>query len=198
VKGETVDLQSTSDLVKQMQNGSLEALGNLYNRYNQMVYRTAYAITGDADAAADLLQDVFLRLHRYAARIDTRRPLEPWLYRMTANLSYTWVKRRRWLRPLDDVAEWIAGEKRNLLQHQAELNDERHQIQKAISSLPLQQRLVIVFYYINDLSLQEIADILEVPVGTVKSRLFYGRKSLKKMLGPQGEEILAEARYEFT
>lgn len=198
MKGETVDLQSTSDLVTQLQNGSLEALGNLYSRYNRMVYRTAYAITGDAEAAADLLQDVFLRLHRYAARIDTRRPLEPWLYRMTANLSYTWVKRRRWLRPLDEVAEWIAGEKRNLLQHQAELNDERHQIRKAISSLPLQQRVVVVFYYINDLSLQEISEILDVPVGTVKSRLHYGRKSLKKLLGPQGEEILTEARYEFT
>jgi RNA polymerase sigma-70 factor (ECF subfamily) len=162
-----------------------------------MVYRTAYAITGDADAASDLLQDVFLRLHRFASRIDSRRPLEPWLYRMTANLSYTWVKRRQWLRPLDEVVEWIAGEKRNLLQ-QAELEDDRIRIRRAIGTLPLQQRVVVVFYYINDLSLQEIAEILEVPVGTVKSRLHYGRKSLKLMLGPQGEEILSEARYEFT
>ena len=197
MKGETVDLQSTSDLVTHLQNGSLEALGILYNRYHPMVYRTAYAITGDADAAADLLQDVFLRLHRFAARIDTRRPLEPWLYRMTANLSYTWVKRRQWLRPLDEVAEWIAGEKKNLLQ-QVEINDDRNQIHRAIGSLPLQQRVVVVFYYINDLSLQEIAEILDVPVGTVKSRLHYGRRSLKTMLGPHGEEILSEARYEFT
>ena len=73
-----------------------------------------------------------------------------------------------------------------------------YRIRRAIGALPLQQRVVVVFYYINDLSLQEIAEILEVPVGTVKSRLHYGRKSLKLMLGPQGEEILSEARYEFT
>ena len=73
----------------------------------QEIMEAAVAITGDAEAAADLLQDVFLRLHRFAGHIDPLRPLEPWLYRMTTNLSYTWVKRRqRWLRPLEDVADW--------------------------------------------------------------------------------------------
>jgi len=77
--------------------GSLEALGLLYDRYQRMVYRTALAITGDPDAAADLLQDVFLRLHRFVGRFDLDRPLEPWLYRVTTNLSYTRVKSRsRW------------------------------------------------------------------------------------------------------
>ena len=90
------------ELILQLQDGSLEALGKLYDRHQRMVYRTALVITGDVDAAADLLQDVFLRLHRFASHVDPQRPLEPWLYRMTANLSYTWVKRsRRWLRPLE-------------------------------------------------------------------------------------------------
>ena len=63
------------DLVFQLQRGSLEALGLLYDRHRRMVYRTALVITGDPEAASDLLQDVFLRLYRFADRIDRQRPL---------------------------------------------------------------------------------------------------------------------------
>lgn len=181
---------SDQELILQLQQGSLDALGELYDRYRQMVYRTALAITGDTEAASDLLQDVFLRLYRFADRIDIQRPIEPWLYRMTANLSYTWVKRsRRWLQPLDDLADWLAGNGKNSPQEVAERNDEWAQVQKAVSALSFPQRVVVVLYYLNDLSLQEIANILEVPVGTVKSRLHYGRKSLKKSLGLKGENL---------
>lgn len=193
-----MDSKSDADLILELQRGSLEALGSLYDRHRQLVYRTALAVTGDAEAASDLLQDVFLRLHRFADRVDTNRPLEPWLYRVTANLSYTWVKQRqRWYRPLEDIAEWFSGGKRNSLQQIAELDDELRQVSQAISSLILPQRMVVVLYYLNDLSVQEIADILDVPVGTVKSRLHYGRQALKKQLGLQ-PEIRPEVQYEFT
>ena len=57
-----------------------------------------------------LLQDVFLRLHRFAAHFDLQRPLEPWLYRMTTNLSYDWVKQRSsFTRSLEDIADWLVG-----------------------------------------------------------------------------------------
>lgn len=171
------------ELVIQLQAGSVEALGQLYDRYQRMVYRTALAITGDPEAAADLLQDVFLRLFRFADHIDAERPLDPWLYRMTANLSYTWVKRsRRWLHPLEDLVDRIASFGRPGPQDLVERKDEWEAVQRAVSALPLAQRVVVVLYYLNDLSLQEISEILEVPVGTVKSRLHYGRMTLKKKL----------------
>jgi RNA polymerase sigma-70 factor (ECF subfamily) len=78
----------------------------------------------------------------------------------------------------------------------AEHHDDVRHMQKAIDGLPINQRVVIVLYYLNDLSLQEIADILSVPVGTVKSRLHYGRENLRRQLdagGPTGE-----VQYEFT
>ncbi len=171
------------ELILQLQRGDLEALGLLYDRYRQMVYRTALAITGDTDAASDLLQDVFLRLYRFVHRIDLQRPLEPWLYRMTANLSYTWVKRNhRWLHPLEGLLEWLSGSNKDNPNDLVEQRDDWDYIQKAVSALPLSQRVVVVLYYLNDLSLQEIAEILDVPVGTVKSRLHYGRQALKKSL----------------
>jgi RNA polymerase sigma-70 factor (ECF subfamily) len=189
---------SDRDLILQLQDGSLEALGLLYDRHQRMVYRTALAITGDTQAASDLLQDAFLRLYRFSGKVDSNRPLEPWLYRMTANLAYTWVKRhKRWLRPLEDMAEWLAGDKNHSPTQIAEQDEEWQIVQKAIAALPLPQRMVVVLYYINDLSLQEISDILDVPVGTVKSRLFYGRKTLKTHLGLDGAK-LGKVQYEFT
>jgi RNA polymerase sigma-70 factor (ECF subfamily) len=142
------------------------------------------AITGDQDAASDLLQDVFLRLFRFAGRIDVQRPIQPWLYRITANLSYTWVKRdRRWLRPLENLADWIAGSNGNHTYETVEQMDDWDRVQRAVAVLPISQRVVVVLYYLNDQSLQEISEILDVPVGTVKSRLHYGREALKKKLG---------------
>lgn len=179
-----MDQLSDQELVLQLQNGSLEALGYLYDRHRQMVYRTALAITGDQDAASDLLQDVFLRLHRFSSRIDVQRPLQPWLYRITANLSYTWVKRdRRWLRPLENLADWLGNANSNQTYEAVEQMDDWDRVQRAVAALPISQRVVVVLYYLNDLPLQEIAEILDVPIGTVKSRLHYGREALKKKLG---------------
>jgi RNA polymerase sigma-70 factor (ECF subfamily) len=194
-----VDTTSDFDLIKRLQDGSLEALGVLYDHHRHLVFRTALAISGDEDAAADLLQDVFLRLHRFAERIDPERPIEPWLYRMTTNLSYTWVKRRkRWLRPLEDVADWLVGGRKDSPDYQAEVDESWYLIRQAITALQLTQRVVVVLYYINDLSLQEISDILEIPVGTVKSRLHYGRQALKKQLGLMQDDALPEILYDFT
>ena len=184
------------ELILQLQGGSLEALGELYDRYQSMVYRTALVITNDPSSAEDLLQDVFLRLHRFADHVDSQRPIEPWLYRMTTNLAYTYVKRsRRWLGPLEDFAEWLVGNEKQNPHENAEYNDDWQQVQKAISSLALPQRLVVVLYYLNDLSLQEISDILDVPVGTVKSRLHYGRETLKKKLGLRSD-LLRDLNHE--
>jgi len=195
---EVYNVLTDRELVLLLQQNDLTALGDLYDRHQRLVFRTALGITGDEQVAADLLQDVFLRMHRFARHIDPDRPLEPWLYRTTANLTYTWMKRhKRWLRPLEDVAEWLAGSKKQVPDHVAELDEEWKDVQKAISSLSLQQRVVVVLYYINDLSLQEISEILEVPVGTIKSRLFYGRQTLKKYLESGGVQN-REVNYEFT
>jgi RNA polymerase sigma-70 factor (ECF subfamily) len=189
-----------AELILQVQSGSLEALGLLYDRHRVLVYRTVLAITGDTEIASDLLQDVFLRLYRFIDRVDITRPLEPWLYRMSANLAYTFMKRNRnWLQPLDDMAEWLGSPGKSTPHELVERQDDLDHIQHALSGLSLSQRVVVFLYYLNDLSLQEIAEILEIPVGTVKSRLHYGRQTLKKKLGVRGltgSEKLPDFTYE--
>jgi RNA polymerase sigma-70 factor (ECF subfamily) len=189
---------SDHDLILEVQGGSLDALGKIYDRHRRLVYRTALAICNDPEAAADLLQDVFLRLHRFAGRVDPDRPLEPWLYRVTANQAYTWVKRHhRWTQPLEDIAEWLSSGVKYSPQYISEQDDESRRIQSAIAKLSLPQRVVVVMYYINDLSLHEISEVLEIPEGTVKSRLHYGRNALKNHLRLDGAAN-REIQYEFT
>ena len=189
---------SDHDLILKIQDGNLDALGVIYDRHRRLVYRTALAICNDPEAAADLLQDVFLRLHRFADRVDPERPLEPWLYRVTANQSYTWVKRhQRWTQPLEEIAEWLSSGVKYSPQYITEQDDESKRIQGAIAKLSLPQRVVVVMYYINDLSLHEIAEILAIPEGTVKSRLHYGRNALKNHLGLD-DQTTREIQYEFT
>ena len=198
-KRSSLEPVSDSELIHQLQKNSLEALGTLYDRHKRMVYRTALAITGDTEAAADLLQDVFLRLYRFARNIDPQRTLAPWLYRMTANQSYTWLKRHnRWMSSLEDLAEKLTGSRRLVPAVMVESDDSWQQVRKAILVLPFSQRVVVVLYYINDLSLQEIAEILDIPEGTVKSRLHYGRRALKERLDLQLGEGFSELRYDVT
>jgi RNA polymerase sigma-70 factor (ECF subfamily) len=189
---ETVD----RELVLRLQEGDLESLGDLFDRHRHLVYRTALAICGDPEMASDLLQEVFLRLNRFAHRIDPERPLEPWLYRMTANLSYTWLKKRnRWLRLVRDITDRFVVDKRPSPHALAERDETWQWIRQAIMALPIQQRLVVVLYYVNELSIQEISEVLEIPAGTIKSRLYYARKQLKKHLSSQ-EEALLRVLYE--
>ncbi|MBI3760801.1 MAG: sigma-70 family RNA polymerase sigma factor [Chloroflexi bacterium] len=192
------DLPDTQ-LIMGLQAGDIEALGELYERYRLPVYRTALAITRDPSAAEDILQDSFLRLYTYAHRINPSLPVAPWLYRITVNLSYTWTtKRARWWAPLEDFLDRLVGPARQAPEPEAERAEALQVIQAAIDSLPFSQRVVIVLFYLNDLSLQEIAGILECPVGTVKSRLHYGRENLRRRLVAPAPGIEAELVYEFT
>lgn len=187
---------STKLLILQLQEQSLDALGILYDRHHKMVYRTALAIIGDIEAAEDLLQDVFLRLFRFADHIDPDRPIEPWIYRITVNLAYTYLKRRKWQQPLEDFAEWLAGDNGNSPARQAENNEEWYEMERAIQSLSPPQRTVIVLHYVNELSLEEISEILKVPAGTVKSRLHYGRQALRSFMSV--DNVVSEVQYDFT
>ncbi len=178
-------MTATTDaqLIQRLCDGDLGALGTLYDRYRLLVFHTALAITHDRQSAEDILQECFLKVNTYARRIDQTLPLEPWLYRVTVNLAYTWVTRRsRWLTSIETMIDRLVAPIRTNSEYQAELSELQTVIQQSIDALPPNQRLTVILYYLNDLSLKEISYILDCPVGTVKSRLYYGREQLKQCL----------------
>ncbi|MBI5958276.1 MAG: RNA polymerase sigma factor [Chloroflexi bacterium] len=174
-----------NELINRLQKADLDSLGILFERYRARVYRTALAIVRDPEAAEDILQDCFLKVYANAQRIDAERPLAPWLYRVTVNLSYTWLARGKNRRTsIDNVSDHLASPMRQAPDQVTEETELRQNVRKAISALSLDQRVVIVLYYLNSLSLQEIAEVLDLPIGTVKSRLYYARENLRAVLGP--------------
>ncbi|HEY88966.1 MAG TPA: RNA polymerase sigma factor [Thermoflexia bacterium] len=186
-------------LIVRTQQGDLKALGELYQQYRELVFRTALAATNDAHAAEDILQACFIRLYRYAGSIDAERPLRPWLYRVTLNLVYDWSAQRRWPQPLDEILEWFQGFVAAFPapDHQVEEKETIQLVHQVIDELSPAQQKVVVLFYLEDISVEEISEILAVPSGTVKSRLYYARKRLRKALLRQQRPV-PEVSYEFT
>jgi RNA polymerase sigma-70 factor (ECF subfamily) len=176
---------SDSELITRLQQADLDALGVLFERYRTRVYRTALAIVRDPAVAEDILQDCFLKIYSNAHRIDADRPLAPWLYRVTVNLSYTWLARGKNHRAsFDTISDHLVSPMRHAPDQMTEQTELRQKVRQAIGALSIDQRVVVVLYYLNGMNLQDIAEILDLPVGTVKSRLYYARENLRNALGP--------------
>ena len=173
-----------SELIDRLRQDDLDALGVLFERYRDRVFRTALVIVRDPAVAEDILQDCFLKVYANAQRIDTERPLAPWLYRVTVNLSYTWLSRGKNRRTsLEAVVDMLISPMKQAPDRLTEQTELRQNVRKAINDLSIDQRVVVVLYYLNALNLQDIAEILDLPIGTVKSRLFYARENLRGKLG---------------
>jgi len=193
-----MSLSEDGRLISQIRQGNILALEALYEKYKGQVYRTALAITRDRGAAEDILQDCFLKVYTHVDKLDGSLPLSPWLYRVAVNLSYNWANAsRRWLIPLEGVIDHLVAGPRTLPESTFERGEVQHVIQKAIASLSFEHRVVIVLFYLDGFSLNEIAYILDCPVGTVKSRLHYARQNLRRKL-ERDRRLSPEVVYEFS
>jgi len=198
VRRVAVSTGEDSELIPRVRGGDLAAFEALYDKYKGRVYRAALAITRDRGAAEDILQECFLRVHAHIDKIDVSRPLSPWIHRIAVNLSYNWVtKRKRWFPSLEEVIEQFVGGHHDSPEHILEREELQRIVQEAIHSLSFAQRVVIILFYLNGFRLEEIAYILDCPVGTVKSRLYYGRQNLRRKLGAD-KRLPAGLTYEFT
>ncbi len=177
------DRAEDAALVERVRKGDVRAFEALYDKYKTMVFRTAYAIAHDRFAAEEITQDCFIRAYCHMDKVDASIPLGPWLHRIAANLSYNWWKasRRQWLFSLEKAIGREASKLGSDLPAVAAQQGETRQILlDALESLGFEQRATIVLFYLGGFSMEEIAYILDCPLGTVKSRLHYGRQRLRK------------------
>jgi len=193
------ELHPDGPLVRRLQNGDLEALGELYEKYKTPVYRTVLAITRDQELAEDILQETFIRVYLNAGKIDDGVSLMPWLYRVAVNLCYTWSSRvRRLLNVLQQAIEQLSPVPARHPEAIAEELEWQQTVWQALDSLSVDHRTVVVLHYLEGLSLKEIAYITGTPEGTVKSRLHYAREYLRKALADRQHRLLPEVAYDFT
>jgi RNA polymerase sigma-70 factor, ECF subfamily len=159
-------------LVREAQQGSSAAMARLYSLHWRAAYRAAYLVVHDAAAAEDIAQDAFLAAVGALDRFDRRRPFGPWLHRIVVNRALDWARREA-LRQKVARAESVFEP----LPPPDEIGGE---MIAALRELPADQRAVVVLRYLLEYTPGEIAEMLELPRGTVNSRLRRGLDRLRE------------------
>jgi len=151
-------------------------------RYADVVYTMAYRLTGDDEEARDLAQDVLIRLHKGLARYQQGN-FEGWLYRTTVNAFRDRLRKRKRLRE-DALAEQEPPAMRTgrIVEEAVQQQELFEIVQRALVKLPPEYREAVVLRDLEGRSYEEIAEILEIPPGTVRSRIHRGREALRQLL----------------
>ncbi len=172
--------QGSDGLVERMQSGDLDAFEEFFNTYKRPVHATALAITRDPFLAEEVLQDCFVKAYRVRDRLRTDVSPLPWLQRVTTNLCYTRVARRRTL--AEPITSLITNLVIDLTSRPDQIVESREIVevlQRGIDALPPKQQTAVILYYLHGYSLAEAAEIAACNVGTMKSRLHYALKALR-------------------
>ncbi|MBC8103202.1 MAG: sigma-70 family RNA polymerase sigma factor [Cytophagales bacterium] len=183
-------------LIERSRRGEIAAFDQLVRAYEKSVYNTAYRLAGSYDDAADIAQEAFVRAWNNLKSFRGDSAFSTWLYRIVTNVFLDDRKRKR-ARPQRSLDEAVALDESSVTrqfeggapgpEEMAEGAERRMVLERAIQSLPDAQRIVIVLYHSQGLSYDEIAEITNLPMGTVKSKLNRARLALRDRLAPMAE-----------
>jgi len=177
-------------LAKDFNVESVENFEAVFRQYKDVVYKTAYLILGDAHRAEDVLQEVFIKVHKSLDTFDSRKgAFSTWIHRITVNQCITEYRNRHSLFlsvSLESLKEEGLDPAGTDSRHPEELalkREEGQRIQRAMKTLDRKHRAVVTLRYFDELSYEEIAQVLSIPLGTVKSRLNTAIRALRQELG---------------
>ena len=182
--------QTDAALVKQTLCGNTAAYNHLVQRYQRPVYNLAYRMLGNAEDAGDLVQDTFLRAYGALGSFRQDASFLTWLYKIASNLCIDALRSRKSKSALSLDVELEEGrepraEGRDCAPEENAVRDSVQEVvQKAVLNLPEKYRLVVVMRHLQDMSVEDIARVLDMPTGTVKTHLFRAREMLRGRLRP--------------
>lgn len=188
---------SDEDLVRRLERGDAQSLRQLMERYRGPLHGYLCRMLGSSDDAEDLFQDTWMRVMRHAGKFDGKRAFRPWVYAIATNLARNAFRSRGYREtvPLDRpdpdgdgsaLVTQLAG-RAGAPGEAAEREESAQVVRAAVDDLPEKGRAAVVLFYYQGLSYDEIADALEIPVGTVKSRIHNAMARLAQALAPQQE-----------
>lgn len=163
-------------LVMDCQSGSVKALEALVSRWQKRLWQYAYKLTGNTEGAWDVTQESWFGIIRGLNKLDDPTCFKTWAYRIVTNKSRDWRKEQIKKRQPPDEFEICCNKDQT-----AESKDNKSDIETIMSRLPIECRTVLTLYYLDELSVPNISDVLNVPQGTVKSRLYTARKEFKRI-----------------
>src|SRR5687767_2229238 len=180
--------RTEQDLLAECRNGDREAFESLYNQNQKRVFSVALNFFGGDEALAkDITQQVFLKIFYKVGEFRGQSELTTWIYRMTVNACIDEQRKRRRFFSIENFfGDFQVKRAQDDKIHSKEISDE---VQKAIASLKPKFRLPILLKYVENLSYQEIAKVLDCSIGTISSRLNRGHKMLAQKLGHLKDEI---------
>ena len=176
--------------IKQVLKGDQNAFADIVSLYQHKLYQVCYRMLANKQESEDIAQEAFVRAYMNLHTFDQKRKFATWLYRIATNLCIDRIRKKKPDYYLDaevagteglDMYSQIAADDQ-LPEEQVEQMELQDRIQYEIGCLPDKYRSVIVLKYIEELSLQEISEILDMPLGTVKTRIHRGREALRKQL----------------
>jgi RNA polymerase sigma-70 factor, ECF subfamily len=181
-------VETEAVLVARAQKGDRVAYGELVQRYQAGVIDVVYHMCSDAQLAQDAAQEAFIKAWQHLPSYHPRSPLRNWLFRIAINSALDAIKRQKSLQPEEIESLELPDPHDNPegLLVQKEL---ARQVQSAIHSLPDACRVVLVLREFEQLSYQDIASTLDIPIGTVMSRLNYARERLRLLLRPNAGQL---------
>lgn len=176
--------------IEQVLKGDQSAYADIVNLYQHKLYQVCYRMLNNKQESEDIAQEAFIRAYINLHTFDQKRKFSTWIYRIATNLCIDRIRKKKPDYYLDaevagtdglDMYSKIASTEQ-LPEQQLEQMELQERIQYEISRLPEKYRSVIVLKYIEELSLQDISEILDMPLGTVKTRIHRGREALRKQL----------------
>lgn len=183
---------SDEELVTLSQGGDLDSFNQLVLRWERPIYALAYRVIGREEEARDVAQETFLRAFRALKGFKGQAKFSSWLYRITLNLCRDWIRRER-RAPVAQAPEGIdiielAGEAKpsESIEELVGRRQLGRAVSKAMALLPEEQRTAIILKEYHGLTFQEIADLLDCPLSTVKTRLYQGLTVVRKQLHQAG------------
>lgn len=177
-------------LARRALKGDQQAFAEIVALYQDKLYHMAFRMLGSRQEAEDVTQEAFLRVYRNLDRYDESMKFSTWIYRIATNLCIDRLRKRRAIYSLDaesseheglDGYALIPGDNRTP-ESEMLITETQRIVREAIDTLPAKYKSVMVLRYLHDLSLQEIGEVLDMPVTTVKTRVHRGREFLRKKL----------------
>jgi RNA polymerase sigma-70 factor (ECF subfamily) len=176
--------------VKKAQKGDSTAFEQLVLAHQNQIYRLCFRMLGNAEDAADMTQETFLKAWRNLDRFQGDAAFSTWLYRLASNCCLDFLRSQKRRPTVSMTTEDDDGEEQTIEvaddsatpEEELLLKEERSEIARAMASLDEEQRQILSLRVVNDLSYTEIAEILDIKEGTVKSRLARARENLRKKL----------------
>jgi len=184
-----VTLTTDEQLVERALAGDGDAFGEVVRRWERKIYALAYGITGSAEEARDATQETFINAYRNLARFRGEAQVSSWLHRIAVNQCITRQRRARVRAETGLEEEVEAGREQSLSTvaeaspaHTSESSQRAEAVRRAVASLPQELREIVLMKEFEELTFQEIADALRIPLSTVKSRLYTALKQLRLKL----------------